>query len=103
MKDKNLVIASFYRRYYGQLFSALTAQYGTKYVIQIEDAIQNAFYKSLKLWKADAAPENKKNWLFIVAKNDLLNQLKQKENPMFDLETLEQLQEDLIEEDLRLK
>ncbi|MEM6806623.1 MAG: DUF6596 domain-containing protein [Bacteroidota bacterium] len=101
MKDEKADIASYYRRYYGQIFSALTSQFGTAYVSQIEDAIQNAFYKSLKLWKANTSPKNKKNWLFIVAKNDLLNQLKQKDK-MANLEVPEQKQEEALEEDLRL-
>lgn len=67
-----------FRNYYGKLYAALLNKFGAAYIELIEDAIQNAFYKSLKTWKADRVPMNKENWLFIVAKNDLINQLKAK-------------------------
>lgn len=73
------IVESNYRILYGKLFAALFRQFGAKYVSEIEDAIQNSFYKSLKSWKPQHVPENKENWLFIVARNDVLNQI-QKEN-----------------------
>jgi len=77
MKNKNSsIIESSYRTFYGKLFSALFSQFGTNYVNEIEDAIQNSFYKSLKSWKPNQVPNNKENWLFIVARNDVLNQIK---------------------------
>ncbi|WP_179367615.1 DUF6596 domain-containing protein [Winogradskyella forsetii] len=80
MKNKtDDVVESSYRTYYGKLFSALFSQFGANYVSEIEDAIQNSFYKSLKSWKPNQVPNNKENWLFIVARNDVLNQIK-KEN-----------------------
>lgn len=64
-----------YRAFYGKLFSALINQFGVNYIVEIEDAIQNTFLKSLKNWNVKQ-PINKENWLFIVAKNDVINQLK---------------------------
>lgn len=92
-----------YRALYGKLFSALFSHFGAKYVTEIEDAIQNSFYKSLKSWKPHQVPENKENWLFIVARNDVLNQIKkgnlfQQETDFSSSQTSE-----YIEEDLRLK
>jgi len=73
-----------YRALYGKLFSGLLNQFGANYISEIEDAIQNSFLKSLKIWKQKDVPNNKENWLFIVALNDLLNQIKrQKENNNF--------------------
>ncbi|NDV15726.1 RNA polymerase [Muricauda sp. TY007] len=71
-------IESNYRALYGKLFSALINQFGTNHVNEIEDALQNTFLKSLKTWRADNIPDNKENWLFIVARNDVLNQIKRK-------------------------
>ena len=77
MKNKiSSVVESSYRTFYGKLFSALFGQFGTRYVGEIEDAIQNSFFKSLKSWKPNQVPNNKENWLFIVARNDVLNQIK---------------------------
>lgn len=65
-----------FRAYYGKLFAALLHQFGAIHVQDIEDVIQNTFLKALKTWKPGREPENKESWLFIVAKNDLVNQLK---------------------------
>ncbi len=74
-----------YRAIYGKLFSALTRQFGIQYFSEIEDAIQNSFFKSVKNWKPDNTPKRKEDWLYITAKNDLLNQLK-RNNKTTDLE-----------------
>ena len=77
MKNKTYsVVESSYRAFYGKLFAALFGQFGPSFVNEIEDAIQNSFYKSLKSWKPNQVPNNKENWLFIVARNDVLNQIK---------------------------
>ena len=67
-----------YRVLYGKLFSTLTRQYGIVHFSEIEDAIQNSFLKSVKKWSGDNEPKRKENWLYITARNDLLNQLKRK-------------------------
>ncbi|MCM5528222.1 DUF6596 domain-containing protein [Parasegetibacter sp. NRK P23] len=64
-----------YRALYGKLFSGLLQLFGTMYVSEIEDAIQNALLKFLKIHQVNA-PDNPENWLYIVARNDVLNQVK---------------------------
>tara|TARA_R110000851_G_scaffold3114_4_gene12724 strand:- start:1754 stop:2965 length:1212 start_codon:yes stop_codon:yes gene_type:complete len=104
MKNKTAdVVESSYRTYYGKLFSALFSQFGGNYVSEIEDAIQNSFYKSLKRWKPNQVPNNKENWLFIVARNDVLNQIK-KENRLQSASHFRANEEtENPNEDLRLK
>ncbi|MDA3616609.1 DUF6596 domain-containing protein [Polluticaenibacter yanchengensis] len=93
-----------YRAIYGKLFSGLLNQFGTNYVSEIEDAIQNSFLKSLKIWNQNNVPNNKENWLFIVARNDVLNQIKkQKENHNFSVEQFENTLSTGNETDLRLQ
>jgi len=93
-----------YRALYGKLFSGLLNQFGANYISEIEDAIQNSFLKSLKIWKQKDVPNNKENWLFIVARNDLLNQIKrQKENNNFSVEQIEDTSSISNETDLRLQ
>ncbi|QHC86219.1 RNA polymerase [Empedobacter brevis] len=93
-----------YRAIYGKLFSGLLNQFGTDYVSEIEDAIQNSFLKSLKIWKEKDVPNNKENWLFIVARNDVFNQIKrQKENNNFSVEQIEDTSSISNETDLRLQ
>src|SRR5690606_23837425 len=93
-----------YRVLYGKLFSGLLGQFGANYVSEIEDAIQNSFLKSLKIWTKNNVPNNKENWLFIVARNDVLNQLKKrKENYNFSVEQIEDTILISNETDLRLQ
>lgn len=93
-----------YRALYGKLFSGLLNQFGTNYVSEIEDAIQNSFLKSLKIWKQNNIPNNMENWLFIVARNDVLNQIKkQKENNNFFIEQVKDTSSISNEVDLRLQ
>jgi len=103
MKDKIAsVVETSYRTYYGKLFAVFFNRFGVEHVNEIEDAIQNAFYKALRSWKPDQVPDNKESWLFIVARNDILNQIKKGNRT--DTTTLINQQE-LIEdtqEDLRL-
>lgn len=64
-----------YRQLHGKLFASLLALFGSSKTSTIEDAIQNAFYKSLKSWRSGQIPQNPLNWLFVVCKNDVLRQL----------------------------
>ena len=93
-----------YRAIYGKLFSGLLNQFGANYVSEIEDAIQNSFLKSLKIWTQNNVPNNKENWLFIVARNDVLNEIKkQKESHNFSVEQFEDTSSISDETDLRLQ
>lgn len=90
-----------YRAFYGKLFSALIKQFGVSYIVEIEDAIQNTFLKSLKNWNVEQ-PINKENWLFIVAKNEVINQLKKaNKTSLFDF--VKDEENIAIDNDLRLQ
>lgn len=100
---RHSAIESNYRALYGKLFSALINQFGTNQVNEIEDAIQNTFLKSLKTWHSDKIPDNKENWLFIVARNDVLNQIKRKRRTDQELILNETEETEIAEDDLRLE
>lgn len=92
-----------YRALYGKLFSELINQFGASHVNEIEDAIQNSFLKSLKIWHAGKIPDNKENWLFIVARNDVVSQIRRKRrvSPEFGSTVSEEV--GAAENDLRLE
>lgn len=98
-------IGSSYRAFYGKLFASLFSQFGVSYVNEIEDAIQNSFLKSLKSWKPNKIPDNKENWLYIVARNDVINQIKRQNNTeeLFYNTVIEEKKEIQEQEDLRLQ
>ena len=92
-----------YRVLYGKLFSALLKQFGANCIHEVEDAIQNTFYKSLKRWKANENIKDIEAWLYVVAKNDVLNQLK-KQQRFLHTEFFESEEGTAAtDEDLRLK
>ncbi|MEM9887164.1 MAG: DUF6596 domain-containing protein [Bacteroidota bacterium] len=97
------VIESSFRTYYGKLFAALFSQFGAAYVNEIEDAVQNAFYKALKTWKPNQIPIQQENWLYIVAKNDLLNQLRKRARTAAPTSFIMEETSMALQEDLRLK
>ena len=91
-----------YSASYGKLFSALINKFGVNLVNEIEDAIQNAFLKSLKIWKNDHIPAQKENWLFIVAQNDVLIHISKKKNrENIELPLAENENKDASDTDLR--
>ncbi|RXG11510.1 RNA polymerase sigma-70 factor (ECF subfamily) [Leeuwenhoekiella aestuarii] len=97
------LVESSYRTFYGKLFSALFSQFGANYISEIEDAIQNSFYKSLKSWKPNQVPDNKENWLFIVARNDIINQIKKDSRLQSQSDFITNVETENLKEDLRLK
>ncbi|MCX2745594.1 hypothetical protein OO013_17060 [Mangrovivirga sp. M17] len=102
-KKVNSSIESNYRALYGKLFSALISKFGVNYVNEIEDAIQNSFYKALKTWQTNKIPDKQENWLFIVAKNDVINQIKRRNKSSSGI-LLNEEEENITEEnDLRLQ
>jgi RNA polymerase sigma-70 factor, ECF subfamily len=96
-------IETNYRALYGKLFSSLISQFGVNYINEIEDAIQNSFLKSLKTWHANKFPDNRENWLFIVARNDVLSQLKTKSRTVSDSILSEIRESGTVQNDLRLQ
>ena len=94
---------SNYRALYGKLFSVLINRFGANHVNEIEDAIQNSFLKSLKTWHSDKIPDNKENWLFVVARNDVLNQIKKKSKVSAEPILTETKENGTAENDLRLE
>lgn len=81
MKHKNSpynLTEHLFRNFYQEVFSSLVVKFGNKHINLIEDALQETFYKALKSWKPSQYPQQPKGWLFMVAKNEIINQLKRK-------------------------
>ncbi|MEM9328575.1 MAG: sigma-70 family RNA polymerase sigma factor [Bacteroidota bacterium] len=80
MMDKQIAddLSSNFRAYHGKLYGALLNQFGTAYLDDIDDVIQNTLIKAMRIWKPNQTPEKKESWLFIVAKNEMINHIKAK-------------------------
>ena len=76
---QNLVNESvdhLFRHHSGQMVSVLSRLFGLEKLDLIEDAIQEAMIKALKLWAFQGIPENPRAWLIEVAKNKIFDQLR---------------------------
>lgn len=58
------------------MIATLTRIFGIERLDQVEDAVQDAIVRALKLWPYQGAPDNPSAWLIQVAKNLMLDQLR---------------------------
>src|SRR5215471_10569174 len=72
-----------FRHRAGQMVATLTRIFGIEKLDQVEDAVQDAMVRALRLWPFQGAPENPSAWLIQVAKNRMLDQLR-RESRMTD-------------------
>lgn len=75
MKE-NINLDHLFRHEYGKVVSALTNKYSTKLIDLIEDSVQEALLKATLLWAYKDIPENPSGWLYRVANNYLIDQLR---------------------------
>jgi RNA polymerase sigma-70 factor (ECF subfamily) len=68
----------FFRHEYGRLVSVLSHRLGVRHLEAIEDAVQSALATGLEAWKANPLPENPSAWLYRVAWNRLIGDLRQR-------------------------
>lgn len=69
-------IDRLFRKSYGRIVSLLLSRYGTTALEEIENAVMEAYYKALKTWPYNEAPDKPKAWLYRVASNHLLDTFK---------------------------
>lgn len=68
----------FFRHQYGHLVAVLSRRVGTHHLELVEDAVQGALLTALESWTRGAVPENPSAWLFRVAQNRLVGELRQR-------------------------
>lgn len=76
MTTPNLV-EHFFRHEYGRLVAILSRRVGVHYIEAVEDAVQSALMTALESWKIAGVPDNPSAWLFRVAHNRLIGELRQ--------------------------
>lgn len=64
-----------FKKEYARLIAILISKYGNAHINLIEDAVQEAFLKALKIWPVQK-PQNPAAWIMRVARNHLLDQFK---------------------------
>jgi RNA polymerase sigma factor (sigma-70 family) len=67
----------FFRHEYGRLVALLCRRVGTRHLVTVEDAVQNALLAGLESWAKAGLPDNPTAWLFRVALRFLIGELRQ--------------------------
>ena len=66
----------FFRHEYAWMVATLARRLGVHHMEVIEDAVQSALMSALDRWKRTGAPDNPSAWLFRVALNKALDELR---------------------------
>ncbi len=72
----SLLVDHFFRHEYGRLVATLSRQLGVQHLEAIEDAVQSALMAALDSWKGLGPPDNPSAWLYRVARNNVLGELR---------------------------
>ncbi|MCG8556391.1 MAG: sigma-70 family RNA polymerase sigma factor [Proteobacteria bacterium] len=72
------LVEHFFRHEYGKLVAVLCCRVGVQYVETVEDAAQSALMAALESWTQGGLPDNPSAWLFRVAHNNLVGELRQR-------------------------
>jgi RNA polymerase sigma factor (sigma-70 family) len=67
----------FFRHEYGRLVALLCRRIGLRHLEAVEDAVQAALLAGLETWGRAGAPDNPGAWLYRVAHNHLIGELRQ--------------------------
>ncbi len=68
----------FFRHEYGKLVATLSRRVGVQYIEDVEDAVQSALMTALGTWTIAGLPNNPPAWLFRVAHNNLMGELRRR-------------------------
>ena len=70
------LVEHFFRHEYGRLVAMLASRVGVNRIEDVEDAVQSALMKALENWTISGLPDNPSAWLFRVANNNLIGELR---------------------------
>jgi RNA polymerase sigma-70 factor (ECF subfamily) len=70
--------AHFFRHEYGRLVAVLSRRFGLQHLEAVEDAVQAALLAAVETWRTAGVPETPSAWLFRVAHNSLLGDLRRR-------------------------
>jgi RNA polymerase sigma-70 factor (ECF subfamily) len=68
----------FFRHEYGRLVATLSRRVGMRHLELCEDAAQSALLAALESWPFGTPPENPSAWLFRVAENHVIGELRRR-------------------------
>ena len=75
----HLATEYFFRHEHGRLVATLVAQFGTRRLQLVEDAVQEALVRALQTWPYRGVPNNAAAWLTQAARNVMLDHLRREQ------------------------
>ncbi len=72
------LVEHFFRHEYGKLVATLSRRVGVHNIEAVEDAVQSALMAALESWRVAGLPDNPSAWLFRVAHNNLMGDLRKR-------------------------
>lgn len=72
------VVEHFFRHEYSRLVATLSRRVGVRHLGDVEDAVQSALMTALETWTRAGLPDNPPAWLFRVAYNNLMGELRRR-------------------------
>lgn len=72
------LVEHFFRHEYGRLVAMLSCRAGVQHIEAVEDAVQSALMAAFETWTIAGLPDNPPAWLFRVAHNNLMGELRQR-------------------------
>jgi RNA polymerase sigma factor (sigma-70 family) len=80
------LVEHFFRHEYGRLVAVLTRKVGVRHIDVVEDAVQGALLTALTAWTAQGLPDEPGGWLYRVAYNSVLGDLRRRTDRLRILE-----------------
>jgi RNA polymerase sigma factor (sigma-70 family) len=80
------LVEHFFRREYGRLVAILTRRAGVRHLDIVEDAVQRVLLAGLMVWTDRGVPEDPGAWLYRVAYNNLIGDLRRRSGRLGILE-----------------
>jgi RNA polymerase sigma-70 factor (ECF subfamily) len=80
MHDPAPLIDHLFRHSAGQMVATLTRIFGAEHLELAEEVVQEALISAMQQWSISGVPENPRGWLFRVARNRALDQLRRDAN-----------------------
>src|SRR5262245_27369646 len=73
------LVEHFFRHESGRLVSALSRVFGLRNLDLVEDMVQASLVEALHAWRAHGIPENPSAWMHRVAKNKVIDSLRNRD------------------------
>ena len=71
------LVEHFFRHEYSRMLAVLARRVGVQHLEEVEDAVQFALMRGLESWTSSGLPDNPSAWLYRVAHNQLIGELRQ--------------------------